>query len=83
MEVVGYIGGILLALCGIPEATMSVIKGRSGVTLGLALMWWLGEIATLAYVVEIASPPLLINYITNIVCTTIIVRYKIWPRNSM
>lgn len=82
MEMVGYIGGILLALCGIPEAFMSIVKGRSGVTMGLALMWWLGEIAMLIYVFEIASPPLLINYLTNVICTTIIVRYKLWPRNS-
>lgn len=78
---IGWIGSILLALCGFPQAVKSIMDGHSdGVSLCFIIMWTLGEILTLIYVFnEVWSGPLLVNYLLNCMFCSVILYYKIYP----
>lgn len=81
LEIFGWIGAVLLAFCGLPQAIESFKKGSSyGVTWGLISMWLLGEVFTLFYVYPKSDLPLLFNYFVNILFILIIGYYKIFPR---
>jgi hypothetical protein len=82
-DVYGWIGGLLLAVCAIPQAILSYKKGNAeGVSVIMLLLWLLGEICTLIYVSPKKDWPLIINYSANIVCIGIICWYKFFPRNE-
>lgn len=81
-ELVGWVGSLLLAFCGLPQALDSWRKGSSsGVTWGLLLMWGFGEVLTLAYVFPKMELPLIFNYTANIVFLLVIAHYKVFPRS--
>jgi len=81
MEWLGWLGGVLLALCGLPQSIRSYLDGHSdGISWGLILLWFFGEIFTLLYVIPKGHLPLIFNYVGNIIFVGIIIRYKIWPR---
>ena len=81
METIGYIGSIMLAICGLPQAIESYkTKSSEGLTWGFILLWLFGELFTFAYIIPKMDLPLLINYSTNIIFLTIIVYFKIFPK---
>lgn len=81
MELIGWIGGILLAFCGLPQAIESYKQGHSrGLTWGFLIMWGVGELFTIVYVIPKWHWPLIFNYTANIIFISIIVYYKIKPR---
>ena len=83
MEIIGFLGSILLACCGLPQAILSYKQGHSdGISLGFLLMWTLGEILTLIYITPKSDIPLLINYSTNLIFLIIIWKYKIFRRGK-
>jgi len=83
LEIVGWIGAIFLACCGMPQALQSWKEGHSnGLSWGLILLWLFGEIFTLAYVIPTGNLPLIFNYIFNIIVILVMLRYKIWPRKT-
>lgn len=74
----GWSGSLLLAFCGLPQAVESWrTKSSKGVTWGLLVMWGLGEVFTLAYVMPKMDMPLLFNYSANIAFLSVIMYYKI------
>lgn len=78
MEILGWIGSILLAFCGLPQAWESYkTKSSAGLTWGLLSMWFTGEIITFIYILPKLDLPLIFNYGANIVFLAIIVFYKI------
>lgn len=81
MENIGWIGSILLAFCGLPQAWESIRMGHSrGLTWGFLFMWFVGELCTFAYILPKMDLPLLVNYSANIMFLIIIIFYKIKPR---
>jgi len=81
MEIIGYIGSIMLAICGLPQAIESYkTKSSEGLTWGFILLWLFGELFTFAYILPKMDLPLLINYSANIIFLTIIVYFKIFPK---
>ncbi len=81
MEYIGWIGSILLAFCGLPQAIESYrTKNSDGLTWGLLLMWFVGEIFTIIYILPKWHWPLIFNYTANIVFISIILYYKIKPK---
>lgn len=81
LDVAGWLGAVLLAFCGLPQAIHSWRTGSSdGITWGFIFMWGLGEVLTVAYIFPKMDWPLLFNYTANIVFVSVIVRYKAWPR---
>lgn len=82
MEIIGWFGAVFLAICGLPQAWLSYKQGHSeGVSKHLLLLWSLGEILTLIYVLPKFDWPLIFNYGTNLFSLSVIVYYKLRPRN--
>jgi uncharacterized protein with PQ loop repeat len=77
----GYIGSIMLAICGLPQALESIkTKSSEGLTWGFLGLWFWGEVFTFIYVFPKLDFPLLINYSANIIFLAIILYYKINPK---
>ena len=78
---IGWLGGLLLALCGLPQAVQSVQQGHSqGVSELFITMWGVGEILLMVYVLRSrAKPdwPLLFNYAMNLTFIGIIAYYML------
>lgn len=82
MESIGWIGAIMLAFCGLPQAVECIRKGNAnGLNWSFLLMWLGGELFTIAYVFPKSDWPLIFNYSVNIVCISVIVWYKLKPRS--
>ena len=83
-EIMGWLGSICLAICGIPQAWQSMKDKHShGISWGFVLLWAFGEIFALAYVYDKLDLPLLLNYATNILILAVILYYKISPKNTV
>jgi uncharacterized protein with PQ loop repeat len=81
MEYIGWIGSILLAFCGLPQAIESwKTKNSDGLTWGFLGMWGMGEIFTIIYIIPKWHWPLIFNYTANIIFIAIILYYKIKPK---
>ena len=81
MEYIGWIGSILLAFCGLPQAVESYkTKNSDGLTWGFLGMWGMGEIFTIIYILPKWHWPLIFNYTANIIFISIILYYKIKPK---
>jgi uncharacterized protein with PQ loop repeat len=84
MILLGWIGSILLACCGIPQALLAFKQKHSdGVSWGMCLMWYIGEWCVLIYMFRSANWPLIFNFIMNIVTISIVIWYKIYPKRSL
>jgi uncharacterized protein with PQ loop repeat len=78
MESLGWLGSILMAFCGLPQAIESIrTKSSEGLTWGFISMWFLGEILTFIYILPKMDLPLLFNYTANIIFLSIIIYYKL------
>lgn len=82
-EILGWLGSICLAICGLPQAWQSFKDKHSyGISWGFVLLWAFGEIFALAYVYDKLDLPLLLNYATNILILAVILYYKIKPQTT-
>lgn len=81
MEVVGWIGSALFALCAVPQSYHSwKHKSSDGITWAFLLMWLWGEILTFSYVLTKPNVmPLLANYVVNFMLLLVIIWYKKFP----
>ena len=79
LEIIGWLGGILLALCGLPLAIQSYkTKSSAGISGLFLLMWGAGEVFTLFFLLPKSDVlPLLFNYTCNIVFISIVSYYKV------
>ena len=83
LEIIGWIGSFLFAICGLPQAIQSYRDGHSrGLNWAFIAAWLGGEICTIAYVFPKGDLPLLTNYFANLVFLLIILRFKIWERKN-
>jgi len=85
IEICGFIGTIFLCLCGVPQARKSFKdKNSDGLTYGFVILWLLGEIFALIYVLIVHKHdiPLLINYIFSAFTVSFISYYKFFPRRN-
>ena len=83
IEILGWLGSICLAICGLPQAWMSYKEKHShGISWGFLLLWSFGECFALAYVANKLDAPLLLNYAANIGIVGVILYYKIKPKTS-
>ena len=83
METLGWIGSLLLAFCGLPQAIESIkTKSSAGLTWGFILMWSFGEIFTFIYILPKMDLPLMFNYTANIIFLAIIVFFKLYPKRK-
>lgn len=78
METIGWFGSILLAFCGAPQAWETFkTKSAKGLNWGFLLMWGIGELFTIAYIIPKWHWPLIFNYTANIFFISVIVFYKV------
>jgi uncharacterized protein with PQ loop repeat len=83
-EIMGWLGSICLAICGIPQAWQSYKdKNSDGISWGFVILWAFGEVFALAYVYDKLDLPLLLNYATNILILGVILYYKVKPQNKL
>jgi uncharacterized protein with PQ loop repeat len=83
MENIGWLGSILLAFCGLPQAVESYkTKSSEGLTWGFIGMWFIGEICTFIYILPKMDLPLLLNYTANIIFLAVIIFYKMLPKSK-
>lgn len=83
LETAGWLGGALLAACGLPQAIKSYRQKHSyGLSLWFLLMWLLGEILVLAYVLPKWHWPLILNYTANIILVAVILYYRLRPTKT-
>jgi len=83
MDNIGWLGSIMLALCGLPQAIESwKTKSSAGLTWGFLLLWSFGEIFTFIYIMPKMDLPLLLNYTTNIIFLAVIIYYKLAPKRK-
>ena len=83
MELVGWIGAALFAICGLPQALQSLKDGHSkGLNWFFLLAWFGGELLTIVYVFPKMDLPLLANYFVNMVFLVIMLYYKLFPRGK-
>lgn len=78
-EICGWLGCILLAVCGAPEAYVAFKNKRTGLTWALIIMWFVGEILAGLYCVNLAKWPLVFNYTVNIIILLPVLWYKTFP----
>ena len=74
---IGWIGGVCMAICAIPEVIQCLRKGRTGCSWGLLILWLVGEVCLFAVELEHLYMPRLFNYIVNIICLIYLIRCKI------
>lgn len=83
-EIMGWLGSICLAVCGIPQAWQSYKdKNSDGISWGFVILWAFGEVFALVYVYDKLDLPLLLNYATNILILGVILYYKVKPQNKL
>jgi uncharacterized protein with PQ loop repeat len=80
MEIIGYVGAGLLALCALPQAIASFKQGHSrGIDSLFLWTWFIGEVLLLAYTADQTGPrgPLFWNYWLNTILVGTILVFKI------
>ena len=82
MEIIGWIGTICFAICGLPQALQCYRDGHAkGLSWSFLLLWFGGEVFTITYLWPKQDWVLLTNYCLNFVSLIFMLRYKIWERN--
>jgi uncharacterized protein with PQ loop repeat len=77
-ELIGSLGAVLLALCGLPELVRSYKRKRCDIGWGFLGSWLIGEALVLIYVVLTSIDFILLaNYSANLVIILGLIYYKI------
>ncbi|NCZ60859.1 MAG: PQ-loop repeat-containing protein [Betaproteobacteria bacterium] len=80
LDIIGWLGGLMLAFSAVPQALESYrCKNSNGLTWPFLMMWFLGEVFMIVYIVPKGDIILIANYAINLFLVAIILRYKIWP----
>ena len=77
MQTIGYLGGVLLAICGIPEVIRTIKDRRCHLGWPFLLLWFFGEVFMEIYAIGLWDFPLLFNYTFNLILVGIMLYYKI------
>ena len=84
IELIGWLGGVLLAACGLPLAISAIIKGSDNTNVYTLLMWMLGEVCFIVYTLATINlsdaAPLLFNYGLNVAILLVVLKYHFFPR---
>lgn len=81
--ILGWIGSICFAVCGIPQAAQCARQGHArGISMLFLVLWLIGEICyATAMCMEFGWVWwMMTNYIFNTICLLVIFRYRLWPR---
>ncbi len=82
-KLIGWVGSIMLAICGLPEAYLSIKRGYCKLSWSFLNLWLGGEILTLIPILfKIKESYLIFNYSANIMFILIMLYYKKYPRSK-
>jgi uncharacterized protein with PQ loop repeat len=84
VETIGYIAGLLLGWCALPQVIESIKRGNTiGVSKFFLWMWFSGEIGMVIYTLSVIGfdKPLMLNYTLNIVMIGVLFKYSYFPRS--
>jgi uncharacterized protein with PQ loop repeat len=82
LEIIGWVGAVAFAICGAPQAWSSFKnKNSEGISSLFLYLWLIGEVATIIYVLPKGHLPLLFNYLANLLFISVILYYKLKPKN--
>ena len=76
MRYIGYLSGVMLILCAIPEIYVGLKTGVVGASRGLLYLWMAGEILGLIYTISLKNKPLVMNYGMNTLLVGIVIAIK-------
>lgn len=77
IEVIGWVGAICFSICAIPQAIKSwQTKSAKDLSSAFLILWVLGEILTLIYVLPKGHLPLIFNYVFNLLALVVICFFK-------
>lgn len=82
-ELLGWLGAFFFSICAAPQAFKAFKDGHSqGISLLFLFLWFCGEFCMIFYTLLAlnADAPLLVNYIFNLLCLFVILKYKVSPR---
>lgn len=83
LEVIGWIGAICFAICGLPQAIKCFRdKHADGLDWFFLILWFTGEICMLIYILPELLIPLIVNYFANLMFVMVIIYYKIFPQRQ-
>ena len=77
MNEIGWIGGVCMALCAVPEVVQCLRKGYTGCSWGLLILWFVGEVCLFAVELQHMYVPRLFNYLVNIGCLIYLIKCKV------
>ena len=80
LELIGWVGSSLFALCALPQALLVYKqKHAHGLSWGFLNMWFWGEVLCFIYVASqpVTQWPLLANYVLNFILLLSIFYFKI------
>jgi uncharacterized protein with PQ loop repeat len=77
METIGYLGSLLLTVCGIPEVIRTIKDNKCHLGWSMIVLWTLGEIFMMSYAFYLVNGPLIMNYVFNFFVVGILLFYKI------
>jgi uncharacterized protein with PQ loop repeat len=82
LDIIGWLGSICFAICALPQAYSSwKHKNSDGISWGFLILWLVGEVLTLTYILlTTAQLPLIANYCLNFVFLVVIIWFKVYPR---
>ena len=77
VEAIGWIGAVCFAICALPQAIKSYKeKTSAGISFLFLLLWTVGEVLTLLYIILTTMQlPLIVNYVFNLMCLAVIIYY--------
>ena len=81
VELLGWLGAVCFAICGLPQTVKVVRDGHgNGLSKSFLWLWFWGETLTLAYVaITSASLPLMFNYSVNLTFLCIMLKLCYFP----
>ena len=82
-KVLGWAGASLFAFCAVPQVIQTVREGHARNLSSLFLwMWFWGAIfCAVGSILDVGVVPWLIfNYSLNVLCVTVLLKYKLFPR---
>lgn len=85
-EIIGLIGGILFAICGVPQVWQCYKQGHArGLSTAFVVILFFGEMLSFLYTCMISATflekvPYLLNYGANVLLLLVLFKYIWWPR---
>jgi uncharacterized protein with PQ loop repeat len=83
-DVIGWIGSICFAICGIPQAWQCIKQGHAkGISPLFLALWFAGEVCYIlgVYIQFGFVLWMMVNYLFNVALVSIMIYYSLCPRN--